>query len=109
MMKPERWQQIETLYHAALERAVIQEIQIKLTPQEQVRLASARPVNPAAYDEYLRGRFFANRQNKADNETTIKALEHAVALDPTFAAAYAELAHFFQQGAQQLGVLLTAG
>ena len=27
-------------------RAVIQEIQIKLTPQEQTRLASARPVNP---------------------------------------------------------------
>jgi eukaryotic-like serine/threonine-protein kinase len=75
-----------------ISRAIIQEIQIKLTPQEQMRLASARPVNPQAYDEYLRGRFYANRQNRADNETTIKTLERAVALDPTFAAAHAELA-----------------
>ncbi len=91
-------------------RAVIQQIQIKLTPQEQVRLASARPVNPAAYDEYLRGRFYANRQNKADNETTIQTLERAVAIDPTFAAAYAELAqayvwrlHLFTPGEKQWG------
>ena len=76
-------------------RAVIEQIQIKLTPQEQLQLANARPVNPQAYDEYLRGRFFANRQNKADNETTIQALERAVALDPTFAAAQAELAQAY--------------
>src|SRR5262245_4834925 len=73
-------------------QAVIQQIQIKLTPQEQIRLSTARPVNPQAYDEYLRGRFYANRQNKADNETTIKFLEHAVELDPNFAAAHGELA-----------------
>jgi eukaryotic-like serine/threonine-protein kinase len=73
-------------------RAVIQQIRIRLTPKEQMRLASARPVNPAAYDDYLRGRFYANRQNKADNETAIRVLERAVAIDPTFAEAYAELA-----------------
>lgn len=73
-------------------RAVIQQIRIKLTPQEQTRLSSARPVNPAAYDDYLRGRFYANRQNKADNETAIRTLERAVTIDPAFAAAHAELA-----------------
>ncbi len=76
-------------------RAVIQQIQIKLTPQEQTRLSSARPVNPTAYDDYLRGRFYANRQNKADNETAISMLERAVAIDPTFAAALAELAQAY--------------
>ncbi|MCI0353081.1 MAG: tetratricopeptide repeat-containing serine/threonine-protein kinase, partial [Acidobacteriales bacterium] len=75
--------------------AIIQEIQIKLTSQEQMRLASARPINPQAYDDYLRGRFYANRQNKADNETAIMALERAVASDPTFAAAHAELAQVY--------------
>jgi non-specific serine/threonine protein kinase len=73
-------------------RAITQEIHIKLTPQEQMRLASARPVSPEAYDYYLRGRFYANRQNKADNETAIKMCDRAVALDPNFATAYAELA-----------------
>ncbi len=76
-------------------RAVIQQIQIKLTPQEQMRLANARPVDPAAYDDYLRGRFYFNLENKADNETSIRMLERAVATDPSFAAAHAELAQAY--------------
>jgi Tfp pilus assembly protein PilF len=73
-------------------RDVIQQIQIKLTPQEQMRLASARPVNPAAYDDYFHARFYANRRTKADQETAISLLERAVASDPAFALAHAELA-----------------
>lgn len=73
-------------------RAVIQEIQIKLSPQEQNRLARARPIKPEAYDYFLRGRFRLSRQTKADNETAIEMLDHAVAIDPNFAAAWAELA-----------------
>jgi TolB-like protein/Tfp pilus assembly protein PilF/predicted Ser/Thr protein kinase len=73
-------------------RAISGEVRVRLTPNEQMQLVQSRPVNPEAYDHYLRGRFYANRQNKADNETTIKMLERAVALDPTFAAAQAELA-----------------
>jgi TolB-like protein/tetratricopeptide (TPR) repeat protein/tRNA A-37 threonylcarbamoyl transferase component Bud32 len=73
-------------------QAVTREIQIKLTPQEQIRLARARPINPAAYDYFLRGRFYINRQTKADNATAIEMFDHAVATDPNFAAAYAELA-----------------
>jgi len=76
-------------------QAVIQQIQVKLTPQEQTRLANARPVNPAAYQDYLRGRYYAIYQNKADNETTIASLERAVATDPSFAAAHAELAQAY--------------
>ena len=76
-------------------RAVIQEVQINVTPQEQMRLAKARPVKPQAYDDYLRGRFYAIRQNKADNETAIVMLERSVATDPSFASAQAELAQVY--------------
>jgi len=69
--------------------------QIKLTSQEQMPQANAHPVNPTAYDEYLSGRFYANRQTKADNETAIMKLQRAVALDPNFAAAHAELAQAY--------------
>ncbi len=83
----------------ALQREVTQdivdEIRIKLTPQEQVQFGSVRPVNPQAYDHYLRGRFYLNHQTREDNEAAITALEHAVALDPTFAAAHAELAQAY--------------
>lgn len=73
-------------------RAVTQEIQIKLTPQEQMRLARARPINPAAYDYFLRGRFHVSRETKAENETAIEMFDRAVAADPNFAAAWTELA-----------------
>jgi serine/threonine protein kinase/Tfp pilus assembly protein PilF len=83
----------------ALQRDVTQDIvgkiRIKLTPQEQGQFANVSPVNPEAYDDYLRGRFHLNRQTKEDNEAAIAALEHAVATDPTFAAAYAELAQAY--------------
>jgi len=76
-------------------RDIVGEIRIKLGPQEQVQLGSVRAVNPEAYDEYLRGQFYLYRQNKDDNEAAITALERAVATDPTFAAAYAELAQAY--------------
>jgi serine/threonine protein kinase len=69
--------------------------QIKLTSQEKPRPANAHSINPEAYDAYLSGRFYANRQKKADNETAIMMLERAVARDPNFAAAHAELAQAY--------------
>jgi tetratricopeptide (TPR) repeat protein len=75
--------------------AEAQSDQIKLTPQEQTLPASARSINPKAYEDYLRGRFYANRQNKDDNETAIMMLERAVSLDQNFAAAHAELAQAY--------------
>jgi len=68
-------------------RAIASEIKAEVTPQEQVRLASHRPVNPEAYDLYVRGKMFADSDNKA----AIELLERAVAADPNFAPAYAAL------------------
>src|SRR5262249_45305701 len=48
-------------------RAVTQEVQIRLTPHEQIRLARALPINGAAFDYFLRGRFHVNRRTKDDN------------------------------------------
>ena len=76
-------------------RDVVAEVGVKFSPQEQARTGSARPVNPEAYDQYLRGQFYLHRQNREDNENAITALERAVASDPTFAAAHAELAQAY--------------
>jgi tetratricopeptide (TPR) repeat protein len=80
---------------AEVARDVVRRIRIKLSPQEEVRLGSALPVNPEAYDYYLRGRYYSNRQNKEDNEAAVVSLERAVAVDSTFASAYAELAQAY--------------
>jgi serine/threonine protein kinase/predicted Zn-dependent protease len=74
---------------------VTQAIRIKLTPQEQGRLAQARRINPAAYDDFLRGRYFLSRQTKADNDAAIDALNRAVTTDPDFAGGWAELAQAY--------------
>jgi len=73
-------------------RAVTQKIQIRLTPHEQMRLARALPINGAAFDYFLRGRFHLNRRTKDDNKTAIEMFDRAVAIYPNFAAAWAELA-----------------
>ena len=70
---------------------IADEVRASLTPHE----SDAVLVRPEAYDAYLRGRFYASRQNRDDNETAVRALERAVALDPTFAVAYAELAQTY--------------
>ena len=71
------------------------QIRADLTTYEQTQLGSTLNVKPEAYDCYLRGRFYAQRQNKADNETAILAFERAIAIDPAFALAYAEPAQTY--------------
>ena len=44
------------------------------------------PVNPAAHDAYLRGRYFFNKQ---DVSHSLESFQQAIALDPTYASAYA--------------------
>ena len=75
--------------------AITKAIQIKLTPQEQSRLGRARPIDPAAFDDFLRGRYYLNRKTKADNDSAIDALNSAVTRDPAFAAGWAELAQAY--------------
>lgn len=76
-------------------RDLTQAIQLKLTPEEQTRLTRARRINPQAYDEFLRGRYYLNRQTKTDNDTAIQSLNAAVKNDPEFAAGWAELAQAY--------------
>ena len=52
-------------------------------------------INPEAYDYYLRGRFHSQHQTEPENETAIADLQHAVAIDPSFASAYADLAQTY--------------
>jgi tetratricopeptide (TPR) repeat protein len=57
--------------------------------------ASAKSVNSPAYDYYLRGKVNVSNENREYNETAIKLLQQAIAADPDFAPAYAELARAF--------------
>ncbi len=56
------------------------------------RVGNAEPRHPEAYRTYLEGRFFWNRRTPTDLQRAIEHFEHAIALDPSFAMAYAGLA-----------------
>jgi TolB-like protein len=43
-------------------RAIAAEVRTKLTQQDQEQLARARPVNPEAYEDYLKGRYYWNKR-----------------------------------------------
>jgi len=77
-------------------RAIATEIEGKLRPREQVLLSRTVPVKPEAYDYYLRGHLYSDRESATDNEVAIGMLERAIALDPDFAPAYAELANAYR-------------
>ena len=77
---------------AGVARDVATRARIRLTPQEQERLASARRVDPEAYEAYLLGRAYF-LQYGPDTPAKARAYyEKSIAKDPTFAPAYGSLA-----------------
>ena len=77
---------------ADVARAVAHEIQIKLTPEAQTRLATSRPVDPEAYRLYLIGRFLWNKRTEEGLKNAIDHFQRALEIDPSYAPAYAGLA-----------------
>src|SRR2546430_7464621 len=76
---------------AELAQSIARQVQVKLTPQEQAQLAQSRPVNPEAYEAYLKGRYHWNRRSREGLPKAVQYFEQAIATDPTYAAAYAGL------------------
>jgi serine/threonine-protein kinase len=76
--------------------AIVGEIKVRLTPEEGKRLAKVRPVDPEAYDAYLKGRFYWSKFKAEDYQTAIEFFQRAIGKDPTYAPAYAGLAHAYR-------------
>ena len=69
-------------------RDIASEIEAKITPVQQQRLAAARPIDPEAHEDYLKGLYFSNKRSMPNFERAIHYYEDAIARDPDFAAAY---------------------
>ena len=81
---------------ADVARAIAQEIQVQLTPEETTRLASARRVNPAALDETLLGHYYRWKLSQENQKQAIEHYRRALQLEPDYAPAYAGLAFAWQ-------------
>lgn len=89
---------------------VADEIKIKVRNQEQARLARVRPVNPRAYEEFLRGRYLQAKMNPGDMRRALVYFQHALQIDPSYAPAYIGIVDCYTIGGGfQLGVSLKEG
>ena len=70
--------------------AVVAALKVKLLPAQAIQ--RPRSTNPEAYDQYLIGNQLARRGTENDWRRAIEAYQRAIALDPAFAPAYAQLA-----------------
>jgi serine/threonine protein kinase len=73
-------------------QTIAEKIKITLTPEEQKRLKTTRPVNPEAYEAYIKGRYYWNKRNSEGMLKCIELFQKAIEIDPTYARAYAGLA-----------------
>ena len=75
-------------------QAIAQQVRAQVTPQLQARLRAVHPVNPEAYDAYMRGRyyFFNAFTTPKDLALAKTNFEEAVQKDPGFALGYSGVA-----------------
>jgi len=72
--------------------AIVNEIRVNLSPEEQQRLASARTVTGESYENYLKGRYYWNKRSQEGLTKAIEYFQLAIEKDPNYALAYAGLA-----------------
>jgi TolB-like protein/DNA-binding winged helix-turn-helix (wHTH) protein/Tfp pilus assembly protein PilF len=71
---------------------IARQVRIRLSPSEQERLERHQSVNAAAYEAYLLGKYSQTTQSGQRLKEGLPAFQQAIALDPTYAPAYAGLA-----------------
>jgi TolB-like protein/DNA-binding winged helix-turn-helix (wHTH) protein len=69
-------------------QAVAREIRVRLTSKQKAELAQSHPVNPEAFDAYIQGHYYFERDTNKDTEMAAKYFERATQLDPSYALAW---------------------
>ncbi len=71
---------------------IAQSLAFELLPTRQAALTLASTKNSAAYEAYLRGRYFWNKRTEESFYKAMRYFQEAIKKDPSFAPAYAGLA-----------------
>ena len=87
-------------------RAIAEQIQVTLNPQEEAALKKSKPVNAEAYEAYLKGRYFWNKRTREGLVKATDYFHHAIHTDPDYARAYSGLADSYAlSGDWEYGIL----
>jgi TolB-like protein/Flp pilus assembly protein TadD len=76
-------------------RDVSSKLKTKLSGAEVAKLTKTYTANPAAYELYLKGKYYANRYTKEGLAQSIDCFNHAIAIDPNYSSAYSGLAYTY--------------
>lgn len=74
--------------HETIASDAVERLRLRLTAEQRDRLAVRYTGNTAAYECYLKGRYFWNKYSLADLNKAIEYFRKAVELDPNYALAY---------------------
>src|SRR5215471_17929820 len=87
-------------------RAIAGEVRVTLNRREETALENPKKVKPAAYDAYLKGRYFWNKRTGEGLKKAVDYFERALAVDPDYAKAYSGLADSYAlMGDWEYGIL----
>ncbi len=81
--------------HSDVARAVAKEINLTLSPEIESRLAEVTPVNPEAFDLYIRGRHKWNKRTGDDLLEAVQLFKAALDIDPAYALVHSALAETY--------------
>jgi TolB-like protein/Tfp pilus assembly protein PilF len=73
-------------------RGIVDQIEVKLTPEDRASLASAHSVDPEAYENYLKGLHYFNQRTEDALNKSISSFQQAIERDSSYAPAYSGLA-----------------
>ena len=76
---------------AEISKEIAEKLRLRLSAGERQQLAKRETANPQAYELVLKGRFHRSKGGTESHKKAVEYFNQAVAVDPTYALAYAEL------------------
>jgi eukaryotic-like serine/threonine-protein kinase len=78
-------------------RDISEKLKLRLSPEDQKKLATHKAENWEAYNLYLKGRYHWEKFTDDDTRKAVEYFQQAIEKDPTYALAYAGLADAFHE------------
>lgn len=89
----------------SISEQVVRSLALKLSSDERRQLKESYTLNPEAFQLFVKGRYFWNQRTTEGLRRSLEYAQQAIAIDPTYAAAYVGLADTYNLLGAQHNVL----
>lgn len=88
----------------AIAQEVKENLRLNLSGEDEERFVQGEPKNGAAYQAYLRGRYFWNQRGADRLTKALREFQRSIELDPTFALGYVGIADCYVVQEESAGI-----